>query len=216
MPKFIPKVKKFDVSALAQVYSTLVSVFVQTDAQIAAAVARTRCPFCNGPLYFANYRRKPRGGSLLSQCETENLRYSLCCGRRGCRRRVLPPSVRFLGRKVYFEAVVILACIGPMLRASLREAAKRLEISERTLVRWRRYWREHVRYQPWWAHLRSQFQAPTPDESQLPSSLLAHLQTKTNGSVLLMLVAKCLMGATTTLSFVAFFLGVVSDIGVQN
>jgi len=36
------------------------------------------------------------------------LRYSLCCGSEGCRRRVMPPSVRFWGRRVYWAPVVML------------------------------------------------------------------------------------------------------------
>ena len=35
-------------------------------------------------------------------------RFSFCCDRDGCRKRVTPPSVRFLGRRVYLGAVVIL------------------------------------------------------------------------------------------------------------
>lgn len=34
---------------------------------------------------------------------------SLCCAR--CRKRRTPPSVRFLGRRVYLAAVVVLACV---------------------------------------------------------------------------------------------------------
>jgi hypothetical protein len=32
---------------------------------------------------------------------------SLCCGAQGCRRRVLPPSVLFLDRRVYFAPVML-------------------------------------------------------------------------------------------------------------
>ena len=36
------------------------------------------------------------------------IRLSFCCDRDGCRKRTTPPSVRFLGRKVYLGAIVIL------------------------------------------------------------------------------------------------------------
>jgi len=36
-------------------------------------------------------------------------RFSLCCGARAVRKRATPPSVRFLGRRVYLGAVVIVA-----------------------------------------------------------------------------------------------------------
>jgi hypothetical protein len=53
-----------------------------------------------GPLHCAHYMRKPRGGPPDLR-EAFEVRFSLCCGHEGCRRRVLPPSVRFWDRKVY-------------------------------------------------------------------------------------------------------------------
>ncbi|WP_428159294.1 hypothetical protein [Desulfobacter sp.] len=64
-------------------------------------------PYCEGPLHDANYWRKPRGGPPNLEKLFE-LRYSLCCGREGCRRRVMPPSVRFWGRRVYWAPVILL------------------------------------------------------------------------------------------------------------
>ena len=64
-------------------------------------------PYCGGPLHYANYWRKPRGGPSDLE-ELYDLRYSLCCGSEGCRRRVMPPSVRFWGRRVYWAPVVLL------------------------------------------------------------------------------------------------------------
>ena len=79
------------------------------DATIAARVAASACSRCGGPLHVGNYLRKPRGGLLAAAGEDFALRFSLCCGREGCRRRTTPPSVRFLGRRVYLGAVVIFA-----------------------------------------------------------------------------------------------------------
>ena len=47
-------------------------------------------------------------GRLDDLPEEYRCRFSFCCDRDGCRKRVTPPSVRFLGRKVYLGAVVIL------------------------------------------------------------------------------------------------------------
>ncbi|HRZ54915.1 MAG TPA: hypothetical protein P5525_05600 [Candidatus Paceibacterota bacterium] len=44
------------------------------------------------------------------------VRFSLCCGKEGCRRRNTPPSVRFLGRWVYAGLVVILVAAMTPLR----------------------------------------------------------------------------------------------------
>ena len=50
---------------------------------------------CGGVLHRADYARKVR-------CvKVEARRLSLCCAQESCRRRKMPGSVRFLGRKVY-------------------------------------------------------------------------------------------------------------------
>jgi len=36
---------------------------------------------------------------------------SFCCALDGCRSRATPPSLRFLGRKVYLAAIVVLIAI---------------------------------------------------------------------------------------------------------
>ena len=58
------------------------------------------CPYCQGPLHRARYLRKPRGGPENIP-EEYFFRLSLSCGREHRRRRVLPPSCMFMGRKVY-------------------------------------------------------------------------------------------------------------------
>src|SRR5262245_19283304 len=62
---------------------------------------------CGGRLHCANYPRAPRCGSDHLP-EEYRCRFSFCCYRDGCRRRMTPPSVGFLGRKVYLGAIVIL------------------------------------------------------------------------------------------------------------
>jgi len=73
------------------------------------------------------------------------VRFSLCCGKPGCRRRVLPPSVLFWGRRVYFAAVL---WVVPALRQGRIRGytARRLQalfgLTRPTLARWCRYFRE--------------------------------------------------------------------------
>ena len=67
----------------------------QFDKEIFLTAKAQGCPHCGGPLDTANYLRKTRG-----MAEENELRFSLCCRREGCRKRRLPPSVRFLGRRV--------------------------------------------------------------------------------------------------------------------
>ena len=70
---------------------------------------QTRTPgcACGGRLHQAHYLRKPRGGPADLSPDWER-RFSFCCDRDGCRRRSTPPSLRFLGRRVYFGVAVVL------------------------------------------------------------------------------------------------------------
>ena len=75
------------------------------DQDLAEQTRTEGCP-CGGRLHRADYPRKPRGGPADLSPEQER-RLSFCCEREGCRRRRTPPSLRFLGRRVYFGAVVV-------------------------------------------------------------------------------------------------------------
>lgn len=147
------------------------------DAEIAALVARAGCPYCEGPLHRGYYQRKPRGGLLAAAGEGSTVRHSLCCGRRGCRRRVLPPSLRFLGRRVYLEFVVLLASVMAQLTTALRQAAEATGVPRRTLRRWGSWWRSTFPALPTWAELRASFAPPPPDEATLPKSLWRRLES---------------------------------------
>jgi hypothetical protein len=181
------------------------AALMAADARMAGAVAEEGCPYCGGPLHVANYKRKPRGGFVAEAGESFSLRHSLCCGRRGCRRRVLPPSLRFLGRRVYLEVVVVFAVAWLQAAEALRTAARHTRVSARTLGRWLRWWREDVPRSTWWAELRARLVPPAPGESDLPKSLLAHLGQVAGGGPLVWLVAKCLTPATTWLTDAARF-----------
>jgi hypothetical protein len=145
------------------------------DEMIAATVAAGRCRHCEGPLHRGNYHRKPRGGLVATAGEAFTRRHSLCCGRRGCRRRALPPSLRFLGRRVYLEWAVLLASVMAQIVATAREAVAASGVPLRTLRRWGCWWREVFPRLPTWAELRARFVPPPPDETQLPRSLLVRL-----------------------------------------
>jgi hypothetical protein len=145
------------------------------DEKIAAKVAAGGCQYCDGPLHQGNYQRKPRGGTIGAAGEEFTRRHSLCCGRRGCRKRALPPSLRFLGRRVYLEVVVVLASVMVQVMATARAAEEASGVPLRTLRRWGSWWREVFPKLPTWAELRARFVPPPPDEAQLPWSLLARL-----------------------------------------
>ena len=144
------------------------------DRQIAQTVAAGRCRHCGGPLHQGNYERKPRGGHLAGAGEAFRLRYSLCCGREGCRKRALPPSLRFLGRRVYLEAVVLLA--SALALQTLRLAWELTGVPARTLRRWHGWWTTSFPSSAVWTELRARFVPPPPAESELPRSLLERAQ----------------------------------------
>ncbi len=144
------------------------------DEAIAAAVAACRCQHCQGPLHRSDYQRKPRGALLARTGEAFTIRHSLCCGRRGCRKRATPPSLRFLGRRVYLEVVVIVASMVAQAMA-MPAAIAVTGIPERTLRRWGDWWRGTFPRLSVWLELRARFVPPPPDETDLPRSLMARL-----------------------------------------
>jgi len=146
------------------------------DARMAAQLAAQGCPFCGGPLHQGNYLRKPRGALLASGGELYSLRRSLCCGWRDCRRRVLPPSLRFLGRRVYLEVVVLFATVVMQLVNAVREASAATAVPPRTLRRWASWWIGMFPASPTWVELKARFVPPPPDESHLPASLVERLE----------------------------------------
>lgn len=141
------------------------------DEDLAAEVREAGCG-CGGVLHSARYPRKPRGGPAALGQELV-MRASLCCAVEGCRRRATPPSLLFLGRKVFFGVLVLLI---PILReGATPERVRRLEtrfgVSRRTLYRWRRWWRETVPRSRWWQQQRGRF-AGAVDGKALPGCLL--------------------------------------------
>ena len=112
----------------------------QYDEVITERVAAEGCPKCGGPLHRGDYERKPRGGLLGPASEAFSLRFSLCCGREGCRKRATPPSLRFLGRRVYVGAVVIAASILARLLKAALSMRKATGVPARTVRRWLGWW----------------------------------------------------------------------------
>jgi len=143
------------------------------DRDLARQTQAAGCRQClDGPLHVANYRRKPRGISFDDDdlCQ----RFSFCCGREGCRHRATPPSVRFLGRRVYFAAVFLL--VSAMRHGVSQPRAAQIEklipVDRRTLERWRRWWRETFVQTPFWRMARGRF-ASLAGEGAMPMTLLA-------------------------------------------
>lgn len=122
------------------------------DRDLSVQVQERGCPLCPGPLHQAHYQRKPRGGPAGLD-EEFHRRFSFCCYL--CRKRLTPPSFRFLGRRVYFGAVLLL--ISAMLGDASPRRRQRLQrlcgADARTLGRWRRWWaKTFIRTAVWAEH----------------------------------------------------------------
>ncbi len=146
---------------------------LQIDQQIAESARDKGCS-CDGVLHSANYQRKPRGPHYRS--DEFNTRYSFCCNQDGCRQRCTPPSVRFLGRKVYLGIWIILVTamehgLTPQRRAKLEDI---LNAGPQTLARWQQWWRAHFPTSRCWQTNKGHF-IPAITANQLPGELLGQL-----------------------------------------
>lgn len=156
--------------------ATFYHVLERIDAELAETTRRARCPRCKGVLHKASYPRKPRGGPAdLPACY--GVRASYCCGVEGCRSRATPPSVRFLGRRVYLGAVVVLASAlqHGVNTFRVRKLTELFGASRQTLLRWRSWWLEAFAASRFWQSLRGRVM-PAVEEATLPCSLLERFE----------------------------------------
>jgi hypothetical protein len=116
------------------------ALLVRADEAVTLRVAAEGCPWCRGPLHRSDYARKPRGALIAPSGEGVVRRFSLCCGREGCRKRATPPSMLFLGRRVYLGAVVIVASIVALALRSAGEIRRQTGVPARTTGRWLGWW----------------------------------------------------------------------------
>ena len=152
------------------------------DRAIVARAAEVPCRDCGGPLYRGDYPRKPRGGLLAAGIAAWERRFSLCCGRDGCRHRATPPSVRFLGRRVYAGAVVVLASAVALAAISAGAVVRATGVPALTTRRWLRWWRGPFVASAPFVDLSARL-VPAPDRRALPTSLLDRLATDLAASI---------------------------------
>jgi len=141
--------------------------------RVTAADARERgCGECAGALHSANFPRKPRGGPA-GDAPGADVRFSLCCAEDGCRSRHTPPSLRFLGRKVYLGAVVVIvsAMRHGATPARMRKLGDLLGVSRRTVERWRAWWRTTFAESRCWREIAGRL-VPAVATDRIPASLL--------------------------------------------
>lgn len=149
---------------------TLYEGLRRIDEDLAAEAQSRGCPYCGGILDRSPWLRKPRGCEVP---EKACWRLGLCC--RSCRRRVLPLSTLFWGRKVYWGAVVLVCVVMRQRRLEGWAASalrKTFGMSSETLERWMALFAAEVPVSSVWRRLRGWVGSEVRDDG-LPDQLLA-------------------------------------------
>ena len=144
------------------------------DLDLAEQCRKLRCPHCGSALHFARYTRKPRGGPNNLPDEYM-IRHGLCCSAEDCRRRILPVSCLFMGRRVYWRCVIVVVMALHQERpkgASIYRLQRMFDIDHKTICRWIAYFRQVFPSSVQWKSLRGLVN-PKLDDKGLPGSLLA-------------------------------------------
>jgi hypothetical protein len=159
-------------------YATLLAdtrfheLLLAIDRDLADTCRAEGCVECGGRLHSARYPRKPRGRACRLGPEHDR-RFSFCCAVDGCRGRETPASLRFLGRRVYVAAIVVLIAIlqNGVSDARMSRLSKVIGVDRRTVERWRSWWRRIFTATPFWRIARARFMPPV-DHALLPASLI--------------------------------------------
>ncbi len=138
------------------------------DQELAGALKARGCE-CGGVLHSAAYPRKPRGCLSEVRALFES-RLSFCCAL--CRKRSTAKSVRFLGRRIWVAAVMVL-CSARRAKANgaSRMLMQTLPVPVRTRERWRRWWQADFVASALWRAEAGRF-VPPASVAQLPASLI--------------------------------------------
>jgi hypothetical protein len=152
--------------------ATFHQLLLACDRDLADTARGAGCKRCKGVVHSAHYWRKPRGRPCRLGREHDR-RFSFCCAVDGCRSRATPPSLRFLGPKVYIAAIVVLIAVlrhgATTLR--MRELTEVIGVDRRTVERWRTWWRDSFTTTPFWKVARAAFMPPV-DPGRLPAALI--------------------------------------------
>ena len=97
--------------------------------------------------------------------------------------------MRFLGRRVYLAAVVVLASVMAcgLTAKRLAHLQDRFKVSERTLCRWRQWWQTAFVSSAFWRHAKGRLRPPVASVD-LPASLLTRFMAEDEPSRLIPLL----------------------------
>ena len=140
----------------------------EEDGRVTAQARAAGCPACGGRLHSARYPRQPRGGDVGEAGEALRWRRSLCCAEEGCRKRLTPPSLVFLGRRVYLAVTVVMAAWRSSLMA-MRSPPRS------TVRRWIVWFATRAPATRWFEEVRPRLSPPLEPSERLPEALFARV-----------------------------------------
>ncbi len=177
------------------------SWLLKIDEGIGARVAAAGCQHCGGPLHRGDFPRKPRCGALVITEPGWARRIGLCCGRTGCRKRALPPSVRYLGRRVYVGAAVLLASALADVAMAAAKIVEQTGIPARTVRRWQAWWKAGFLSSRLFREQGGRFMPPLA-EAELPGTLLERFTLPGEDGQVAMVRTAAFLAPLTTASVV--------------
>ena len=147
-------------------------LLLEIDRSIAAEAHLRPCAACDDKLNRADFWRIGYGLPVDADDECRR-RFSFCCRRDGCRKRLTPESVRFLRGKAYVSVVIVLmsACQQGLSPDRVQKLTASLNVSRQTIASWLKWWKVRLVPSPFWKGQRGRFM-PVLDETKLSFSLL--------------------------------------------
>ena len=141
----------------------------RTDVELAEQIQRRGCRRgdCRGRLHRSDFPRKIRG-LAVDDASSSASRIGLCCG--WCRRRVLPPTVRFFGRSSY-AFIAALVAVATTLATGIASGVRLVGAAWATVARWIGFLQCDLACRREWQAGRGRLPAVLPIE-QLPLSLV--------------------------------------------
>jgi len=141
------------------------------DVDMAERFRPKTCSKCGARLHRGNYLRSPYG--LPKNIPDQWLiRHSFCCSNRRCRKRSLPPSCRFLGRKVHWSAVILVAVALRRNKGySINKLKEKFNVSRHTIKRWITYFKEAFPDSHRWKKIKGQIGIPISHDD-LPGTVI--------------------------------------------
>jgi hypothetical protein len=148
---------------------------VYIDGDLAAQMQARGCQRCGNALHKNRYERRPRGAGLIVLGEGPHFHFSLSCSK--CNKRHNPASVRFLSRRIYLAAIVVLASAlhSGLTDRRTDQLTEWLGVPKRTIERWRAWWRQDFVDSTFWRIARAKFIPPVA-AAALPASFLERFE----------------------------------------